>query len=67
MKSRRRIAFPKAQDHANRAVQLRQQSRKLGFTEWGPTVILRRESCGSAMSLKGLGRVKTSTLAASVE
>jgi len=55
MKSRRRIAFPKAQDHANRAMQLREQSRKLGLTKWGPTIILRRESFVAAMSLKGSG------------
>src|ERR1051326_457305 len=35
MNSRRRIAFPKVQDHTNRAVQLREQSRKLQLTEWG--------------------------------
>jgi hypothetical protein len=53
MKSRRRIAFPKAQDHANRAIQLTKQSRKHGLTKWGPTAFLRRENLALAMSLKG--------------
>jgi hypothetical protein len=35
MNSRRRIAFHKRQDRANRAVQLTKQSRKFRLTEWG--------------------------------
>src|SRR5262249_51699088 len=38
MISRRRIAFPEAQDHVNRTVRLREQSRKFGLTEWGATM-----------------------------
>src|SRR5262245_54526409 len=33
MNSRLRIAFPNLQHHANRAIQLREQSRKLGLAE----------------------------------
>jgi len=35
------VALPTpGQDYANRTVQLREQSRKLGLTEWGPIAIL---------------------------
>jgi hypothetical protein len=37
-------------------VQLRDQSRKFGRTEWGPTVILRRKKFVSAMSHMGQQR-----------
>jgi hypothetical protein len=57
MNSRRRIALSGTfRDMPNRAVQLGEQSRKLGLTEWGPTVVLLRESFALRMSLKGHSR-----------
>jgi hypothetical protein len=53
----RAVALPSlGQDHANQTVQLREQSRKLELTEWGPPVILRRENFISAMSHMGHSR-----------
>jgi hypothetical protein len=49
----RRSACNLGRYHANRAVELHEQSRKLGPTEWGLTAIWRCENFVSAMSLLG--------------
>ena len=49
----RRSACNLGRYHANRAVELHEQSRKLGPTEWGLTAIWRCGNFVSAMSLLG--------------
>src|SRR5262252_1946070 len=49
----RRSACNLGRYHANRAVELHEQSRKLAPTEWGLTAIWRCENFVSAMSLLG--------------
>jgi hypothetical protein len=56
IKSRRRIAFPKAQDHANVGFHAADQIRKLRPAEWGETANLHCKNLELSMSLMGQKR-----------
>jgi hypothetical protein len=56
MKSRRRIAFLKAQDHANSVADY---SKVLRPAEWGSRLLVQSKNPKSHMSALGLGRFKT--------
>ena len=58
MKLRRRIAFPKAPDHAEKSLQVPNYSRDWPREKWGSTVILRGSTSRRLMS--ALGQKQTS-------